>query len=49
MRDAAMFPFYASGALFGLYVIFKVCFVYSFVLIVIISLFRIAVPSQRVC
>lgn len=30
MRDAAMFPFYASGALFGLYIVFKVCIINPF-------------------
>ena len=29
MRDAAMFPFFASGALFGLYIVFKVCIVHD--------------------
>jgi len=32
MKDAAMFPLYASGGLFGLYLFFKVCMVYKWTL-----------------
>ena len=50
MRDAAMFPFYASAALFGLYIVFKVSLSLSQTGLSIIYFVRFPiVPSQGIC